>query len=118
MHWLLSTLLLDLTLTIIYHLAVLCGGDERLVTQVRLVSIVTNADLELYQVLKVVHHGTGKEDDAQSILLAVLVLLKQQPTTSPVRKPRDEQGYRDRQGGEHEVPTFLQKLPLLLFRVT
>lgn len=68
---------LDLTITVVYHWTILCGGDERLVIQVHLVSIVANADLELDQVVKFGHHGTGKEDDTQPELLAALVLLKQ-----------------------------------------
>lgn len=68
---------LDLTITVVYHWAILCGGDERLVIQVHLVSIVANADLKSDQVVKFGHHGTGKEDDTQPILLAALMLLKQ-----------------------------------------
>lgn len=72
-----SAFWLNLTVTIVDHWAVLCGGDERLIVQVHLVSIVANADLELDQLLEFGHHGTGKEDNAQAILLAVLVLLEQ-----------------------------------------
>lgn len=68
---------LDLTITIVYHWVILCSGDERLVIQVHLVSIVANADLELDQVVKFRHHGTGKEDNTQPVLLAALLLLKQ-----------------------------------------
>lgn len=59
---------LNLTVTIVYHRAVLGGRHQRLVIQVHLVSVVANADLELDEVFKVGHHGTGQEDDTQPIL--------------------------------------------------
>lgn len=65
----------NLTVTIIYHRAVLCGGHKRLVVWIHLVSIVAHADLKLNQVLKFGHHGTGEEDNAQPILLTILLHL-------------------------------------------
>lgn len=65
---------------------------------------MANADFELDQVLKVGHHGTGKEDDAQPILLAVVVLLKQEPP----HPQYISQGYTDTQEGKDEVPCFFQ----------
>lgn len=68
---------LNLTVTIIYHRAVLCGGHKKLVVWIHLVSVVPHADLKLNQVLKFGHHGTGKKDNAQPVLLAILLHLKQ-----------------------------------------
>lgn len=68
---------LNLTVTVVYHCTVLCGGHKRLVVWICLVSIVAHADFELNQVLKFGHHGAGEEDNAQPILLAILLHLKQ-----------------------------------------
>lgn len=65
------------SVTVVYHRVVLCGGHERLVVWIHLVSIVAHADLKLNQVLKFGHHGAGEEDDAEPILLAILLHLKQ-----------------------------------------
>lgn len=77
MHMGCFTFCLYLAITVIDHRTVLCGRHERLVGGIRLVSVVAHADLELDQILEFRHHGTGQENDAQPILLAILLSLKQ-----------------------------------------